>query len=253
MISSSKQRDDIAESLAKLAKLHADGSLSDDEFKVLKAKLIAGAEYSKMSSDSSDALYRENRLKKSGKTGMGKIIVWELCIVGMIVGVFALFAFIPINNNSENSAKPYSGSAPLEVTTISSASTGVGSISVKNIGGAPITINDVTVNDRPDCTAFAANAIWFAALRIDGNRLTIDTRHKIWLYYADFTNLGNVFDPEFDRSLNDFNNAVRNNSFLSQKTLQVGEALEKSLTCSNTDAVKIAVTTGNETRIYHSN
>ena len=33
---------DVAEALTKLAKLHADGAVSDEDFKALKAKIIAG-------------------------------------------------------------------------------------------------------------------------------------------------------------------------------------------------------------------
>jgi hypothetical protein len=40
------------EKLTKLAKLHADGALSDEEFKAIKAKLIAGISGPQSSDDS---------------------------------------------------------------------------------------------------------------------------------------------------------------------------------------------------------
>ncbi len=60
---------DLAEQVTKLAKLHADGSLSDEEFKALKAKLLEGdAQNSQSGSGPSGSFSRDKNNIGSGRT-----------------------------------------------------------------------------------------------------------------------------------------------------------------------------------------
>ena len=133
----------IAEQLAKLAKLHADGALSEEEFKSLKAKVITEpwaistgkSETSHEGGPSNGRLKTEGpSLKMTPKAATSMIVGFAVLLLGTV----AWIAIAYLQTSPELRA---------EVITIQ----GLPALKITNTGSDDLKINDVQFNDRTDC------------------------------------------------------------------------------------------------------
>jgi hypothetical protein len=87
----------LAEQLTKLATLHADGALTDEEFHAFKASLLASATNSQISPYPQDSLRQNKQTKTSGVEKLFKqspIFAWGGVLLAIIIGIVGGIAFI---------------------------------------------------------------------------------------------------------------------------------------------------------------
>ncbi len=157
----------VAEQLTKLSKLRDGGSLTDEEFGFLKAKLIRGEDPHSRSQNSYDepadleervgSLLGNNSNRGKGWGSATKEVFLRLGLPVLLVsfGASAFFLLISSSTDLGLAVTKSEGGAKGEVLTIS------------NRGKAKIEIQDITINDRDDCTMVGMDFV-FAALSEDG-------------------------------------------------------------------------------------
>jgi hypothetical protein len=137
--------DNLAEQLSKLAKLHADGALSDEEFKAFKAELIAKTkDFAAEQEPNPRAVGPETQIHdfaKQAQSSLTQLQGWSknnpvLALGGaLIVCVVIYFLFNGLG-----------GTPDLRVET-----TGTNGIMITNTGKSPIEIRSALVNGREEC------------------------------------------------------------------------------------------------------
>ena len=148
---------DIAEQLSKLAKLHADGALSDDEFKALKAKLL-----SNVSGNNEEARDQPFAAADSSLSGHDqksrKISNLVSNAIYVLLGLGGLYAFvvlvvIPSGLNEEfikSRLQALERHAHFDNNLVGpnlKVQAGLGQIAITNVDTKPVTIESININD----------------------------------------------------------------------------------------------------------
>jgi membrane associated rhomboid family serine protease len=108
MVSRSKQVDDLASKLAKLGKLHADGALSDEEFRALKARLISSTSLQKRREEKQADNGNFNNTLRPTSSPFGERLFGGNFIVGSLIAInIAIFVLMLRGNPSEGWSSAY--------------------------------------------------------------------------------------------------------------------------------------------------
>jgi hypothetical protein len=162
---SDEPKSDITDQLSKLAKLHADGVLSDDDFSTLKAKLIYGHDQtSEQPSPAAYDLLRQSNTRRSNWTVIGSAIGLIVVISGLLflfnseeysVALFRANLEGTLRRNwaalfDVGRERTTATEAELRVSVTPGA---LGSVlEISNGGRSAVEIRDVVINDRAECT-----------------------------------------------------------------------------------------------------
>jgi hypothetical protein len=145
--SSALAKGDFVEQLANFAKLHADGIITDDEFKNLKRNLIGSSK----STDANQTAYfkqlkelRDRDGRRNRGKGIAKAIVPLLLIIGLGIVVVVILGRTPIKVTEPDY---------IEIARYYDPMVGLQGVTITNISTEPIVISEVQFNNRVQCNA----------------------------------------------------------------------------------------------------
>ena len=139
-----------------------------------------------------------------------------------------LFQTTKLNTSLQLTQGPYSALFPIPT------------LSIRNIGEKPIAIQDISINDRPECTTIPSNILTpYGA--IDEKQFNTNLRHQMWIVYV----VGASPSLEGD---------IASSKIKSPPVvLQVGEEMRRKLFCPNTSVANATVSTDEGTGTWRWN
>jgi hypothetical protein len=140
--------------------------------------------------------------------------------------------------------QPKPSSPPFQVFVNPPSILAAASLQLRNTGTVPLSVHDIRVNSRPDCTLIPQ--LWLIqAQNSKSNTAALanmddKTKHKVWLSYEEYSGISNLMNGTNNHQLED--DLKANSVSLSPPMLPVGQVMTRTISCPGT-IVRLEVST----------